>query len=81
MDDKIYDEASKVSAKDGTVIVDGPDGVDVNLTPAAALEISEQLLEGGLTAQGQQVEMDRKEQARAERRGAGDADRVGPDDF
>jgi hypothetical protein len=34
-DDKTYDEASKVSAKEGEVLVDGPDAVDVKLTPEA----------------------------------------------
>jgi len=34
MDDgKVYDEATKVTAKNGEVILDGPDGVDVKLTP------------------------------------------------
>jgi hypothetical protein len=61
MDEKVYDEGSKVTAKDGTVHVDGPDGVDVNLTAAAALQISDLLLDGGLTAHGQQVEKDREQ--------------------
>jgi hypothetical protein len=67
MDNKVYDERSKVSAEEGIVYLDGPDGVDVHLTPAAAIEISDQLLEGGLTAQGQQVEKDREQARRRER--------------
>ena len=54
-DDKTYDEASKVSAKDGDVVVDGPDGVDVKLSPEAAVETSDRLLEAGGEAQGQRL--------------------------
>ena len=50
---EIYDEPSKVAAKDGVVKVDGPDSVDVSLTPDAALETSDRLLAGAATAQGQ----------------------------
>jgi hypothetical protein len=54
--DHTYDEPSKIKAKDGEVVVDGPDGVAVTLTPDAAIETSHRLLEGGVTAQGQQVQ-------------------------
>ena len=37
MGDKVYDEATKVDAEDGKVVLDGPDGVAVLMTPAAAL--------------------------------------------
>jgi hypothetical protein len=50
---EIYDEPSNIEAKDGVVSVDGPDGVDVSLTPDAALETSDRLLAGAATAQGQ----------------------------
>jgi hypothetical protein len=50
---EIYDEPNKVAAKDGVVKVDGPDSVDVSLTPDAALETSDRLLAGAATAQGQ----------------------------
>ena len=53
MDDLIYDSASKVTAKDGTVSVEGPDAVDVKLTPEAAEETSDRLMDGAATAQGQ----------------------------
>ncbi|WP_262984816.1 hypothetical protein [Sphingomonas daechungensis] len=33
MDDKVYDEPSEVEAEDGVVVVNGPDAVDVQLTP------------------------------------------------
>ena len=52
---KVYDEASEATAEDGVVHVDGPDGVDVNLTPDAALETSDRLLESAANAQGQRV--------------------------
>src|SRR5436190_12207506 len=32
-DDKIHDKPSKVTAEDGVVIVEGPDAVDVRMTP------------------------------------------------
>jgi membrane peptidoglycan carboxypeptidase len=51
--DKLYDEATKVTAKDGEVILDGPDGVDVKLTPEAANETSDRLLEAASQAAGQ----------------------------
>lgn len=52
---KSYDEPSEVVAKDGDVVVDGPDGVDVKLTPTAAVETSDRLLEAGIEAQGQRL--------------------------
>jgi hypothetical protein len=55
MDDKVYTEPSKVEAKGGNVIVDGPDGVAVRLTPEAAVETSDRLLWGAAEAQGQRV--------------------------
>ena len=48
-----YDEATKVSAKDGEVILDGPDGVDVKLSPEAARETSTRLWDGAAKAKGQ----------------------------
>ena len=50
---KVYDEASNVEAEDGTVKVVGPNEVFVRLTPKAAEETSERLLEGALKARGQ----------------------------
>ena len=50
---QIYSKPSDVTAEDGVVNVDGPDAVDVSLTPDAAMETSERLLEGAMTAQGQ----------------------------
>ena len=52
-DDETYDEATKVTAKDGEVILDGPDGVDVKVTPEAAEHTSDNLIEGAVKARGQ----------------------------
>ncbi len=59
VDEKIYTEASSVTAKDGAVVVDGPDSVDVQLTPDAAEETSDRLLEGAMKARGQKYFSDR----------------------
>jgi hypothetical protein len=58
--ERLYDEASKVEAEEGEVLVDGPDGVAVSLTPDAAIETSERLLDGALSARGQQVAEERR---------------------
>ena len=50
---KIYHEPSAVTAKEGEVLVTGPDHVDVALTPDAAEETSNRLLEGSMMARGQ----------------------------
>ena len=50
MDDKTYDEASAVTADGGAVSVKGPDAVDVRLTPDAADETGDRLLEGARAA-------------------------------
>ena len=55
MPTEIYDQATKVDAKEGIVILDGPDGVDVSMTPTAAEETAERLLEGAAKANGQMV--------------------------
>lgn len=51
--DKLYDEATDVTAKDGEVILDGPDEVDVKVTPEAAEETADNLIEGAVMARGQ----------------------------
>jgi hypothetical protein len=38
MADRVYSEASHVEAVEGRVTVEGPDGVDVALTPDAAMK-------------------------------------------
>ena len=63
-----YSTPSEVSAEDGEVLVDGPDGVDVSLTPEAAAETSHRLLFGAAEARGQQLDAERRG-----RRGGGSA--------
>ena len=50
---KIYDEPTDVDAEEGTVTLRGPDAVDVKMTPGAAEETSDRLLEGAMKARGQ----------------------------
>ena len=39
-----FDEAGEVSVEDGVVLVDGPDGVAIALTPQAARTFGERLI-------------------------------------
>lgn len=48
-----YDEPSKVTAEQGEVHLDGPDGVAVAMTPEAAAETSDRLLHGAAQGAGQ----------------------------
>jgi osmotically-inducible protein OsmY len=50
---KLYNEATEVSASDGEVILEGPDGVDVKVTPEAAEQTADNLVEGAVKARGQ----------------------------
>ena len=50
---KVYQQPSSVTAEDGYVLVKGPDDVDVCLSPDAAEETSNRLLEGLMKARGQ----------------------------
>ncbi len=50
-DDKTYDEATEVTAKDGQVILDGPDSVDVKVTPEAAEKTADNLIEQSLRSE------------------------------
>jgi hypothetical protein len=50
---QLFDEPSAVEAVDGKVHVDGPDAVDVALTPEAAEETSDRLLRKSFEARGQ----------------------------
>jgi hypothetical protein len=49
----VYDKASDVEANDGVVQLDGPDAVDVAMTPEAAEETSERLTTQAVKARGQ----------------------------
>ena len=51
--DRLYDEATEVTAEDGEVLLDGPDAVDVRVTPEAAEETADALLDGAVKARGQ----------------------------
>lgn len=57
MSAKPYSVPSKVSAEDGEVVVDGPNGFVLSFTPEAAIETSDRLLEAAAEAKGQQVKM------------------------
>jgi hypothetical protein len=51
-----HEKPSAVSAEEGDVLVDGPGGVAISLTPEAAIETSDRLLEAGVSAAGQRHE-------------------------
>ncbi|HYD13741.1 MAG TPA: hypothetical protein VEC11_12910 [Allosphingosinicella sp.] len=53
MGEKIHDTPSEVDAAEGQVLVNGPNGVSVSMTPEAALETSERLEKGAILAKGQ----------------------------
>ena len=56
MDPKeLYDEATEVHAGDGEVTLDGPDGVDVALTPEAAEETGDRIVRASAEAAGQRL--------------------------
>ena len=50
----VFAEASEVSAEEGDVIVEGPDGVAVTLTPDAAEETARRLTDAAAKARRQQ---------------------------
>jgi hypothetical protein len=60
MDRKVYDEATDVKPEHGFVSLEGPDGVSVLMTPEAAAETSDRLLDGAAVAKGQQANERRK---------------------
>ena len=51
--DPVYEEAGDVNALDGAVEVDGPDAVDVAMTPEAAELTAERLTDEAVRARGQ----------------------------
>jgi len=64
MNKQVYDEPSKVTAEEGEVLVDGPDGVAVALTPEAAAETSDRLLAGAAEGAGQRIKAREKQEDR-----------------
>ena len=54
-DDKIYTEPSDVTVKDEAIALNGPDGVDVKLTPEAAEETTDRLLNAVVTVRGKHL--------------------------
>lgn len=50
-----HDTPSEVDADEGEVIVEGPAGLALSFTPAAAEETSRRLLKGAMKAIGQKV--------------------------
>lgn len=48
-----YAKPSDVVAEEGRVLVDGPDSVDVAMTPEAAIESCDRMIEEGMRANGQ----------------------------
>ena len=59
---KIYDEPSKVTAEDGVVTVEGPDSVEVCMTPEAADETSRRLLFGAMQALGDKLPVTKRKE-------------------
>lgn len=62
-----YDEATKVSAVEGEVVLDGPDGVGLSMTPRAAAETGRRLQDGAEAAGRQADAVAAKRQRRAEK--------------
>jgi hypothetical protein len=73
-DKTIYDEPSDVDAENGTVVVNGPDAVDVRLTPEAAEETSERLSTGAMKARGQLLLLRSREMKKGRRSGPLDSE-------
>jgi hypothetical protein len=59
-DKEIYDEPGDVDAEEGVVVQEGPDAVNIRLTPEAAEETSDRLTTGAMKARGQRYFSDRK---------------------
>lgn len=54
MNKETYTKPSEVVSDDGRVLIDGPDHVDVALTPDAALETGARLIDEAAKAAGQE---------------------------
>lgn len=49
----VHDDAGQATAEQGIVMLDGPDGVAVAMTPEAARQTGEELLAAALKAEAQ----------------------------
>ena len=56
MDTKPHDTPSDVTAEEGEVMIDGPNGYAFSFTPEAAEETSDRLLRAAAQAKGQQIQ-------------------------
>lgn len=50
---KVYNDPGTASAEQGEVLLDGPDGIAISLTPFAAEETAKQLLRAAAEARAQ----------------------------
>lgn len=60
---KAYDEPTKATAIDGEVVLNGPDGVDVSITPDAAEESARRMTTAADRAREQSVSVEEEEPA------------------
>lgn len=61
-DGKIHDQASHVANSAGEVMMDGPDGVAISMTPEAAILTGARLIDNAAEAKGkQELEADRRQ--------------------
>lgn len=60
-DNKVSDEPIQVDAEDGDVVLTASDAIHLRLTPPAAEESSERLLEGAMKARGQRYFNDERD--------------------
>ena len=64
MTEQAHDTPADVSATKGDVSVRGPGGIVYSMTPDAAAETSDRLLNGATQAQGQRLEQKRRDERR-----------------
>ena len=63
-DRRVSDEAISVTSEEGEVIIDGPGGIVVSLTPEAALETADRLERHAVIAAGQRRVREMSKQGR-----------------
>jgi hypothetical protein len=62
---KPLDQSSRVAAEEGEVLVEGPNGIALSLTPEAAETTSRRLLDGAARAAGQKTSGRRRARGRS----------------